>query len=89
MRLSGYGAAVVGREVILDRRPQVSQEETSEQRPAWNEGRSPQPVRAVHRRQRGSVQRPRGRRGPSARQSRARGAGGLGREAGDTARRGW
>lgn len=41
MRLSGYGTAMVGREVILDRWSQVSQEETFEQRPVWSEGRSP------------------------------------------------
>lgn len=41
MSPSGYGAAMVGREVILDRWSQkFSQEEKFEQRPACNEGKS-------------------------------------------------
>ena len=89
VRLSGYGAAMVGGEVILDRWSQVSQEETSEQRPAWSEGGSP-----TARESSASQAERAACKGPAAAAGLARGRAGPGEQAGrgepgDMARRGW
>lgn len=83
MRPSGYGMATVGREVILDRWSQVSQEETFEQRPAWNEGRSP----TAHESSASQAERA-ACKGPAAAASLVRGRAGPGEQAGKGERQG-